>query len=552
MRLFSIWAVVLAVFVIVTSALGGYRYFSPIPYWDQWDSYIGFYERLQQGPFAAFWGWHTQHRIVFSKLLFLLDIELFGGWNIFTVVMNYVLLLGVGLVIWHEYRLGRVKDGALSNQQSPWLIVGLIFGFLFAWCQFENLKSGFQSPFIAVYLFALLAFAAYSRPEHPFRRVALAILFSWLATISMGNGIATFVVLIGQGILLRRPWKEAAAFAVVGIVTAIIYFQGYHNHLPHPPVSSLERALALLWYVVIFLGNPFYFAADFPVPSTSLSAAAGLCYLLVASQVIGVLFFRRQITPWRAFLAAIIAMVVAAAAGAASGRWMLGLPSAMASRYTTPTLMGYLALSLLVLDIATSRWARFNAMLVPLIALTAVAGFQMQASGDTGYLYDGKLAVLGQKTGLDHPIYDAAVYPAGEHDNFVAKANFAAAKNIGPYGGGWLHDAGVVKFDSAQVDTKLCEGFLDTQTEDDVGLVVSGWAVMLPFKQASLLIVLVDADGQTAGYGVTGGSRPDVVAAYKGAPGDSGWIGFAKRTGQSLRAYAYVSDKFCPLASVSH
>lgn len=538
-RVAAVWAAILAAFIVATSVYGGYHYFSPIPYWDQWDGYIGFYKALEDGQYGFFWSQHMEHRIVFSRILFLLDIVVFGGRNAFTVAMNYVLLLAVAGVIWREYAHGK------SIPQSPWVIGGLVVGFLFAWCQSENLKWGFQSQGIAVYLFAFLAFAVYSRPEHPVRRLTLAILFSLLAVISMGNGVATFAILIGQAILLRRSWREWAAILVAGIVSATVYFRNYHKPtLPIEP-SVAHMALVRPRFFAIFLGSPIR-------NNLELCAFIGLCFFAIALLLIGKLYFRREVTPYRAFLAAIIGMVVVSAVGASNGRWMQGLAAAVSSRYTTPVLMGYAALSLLALDVAKTRFARVGALLVPLIILTVVARFQPNSYADAGYLYNWKLAVLGQKIGLDHPQFESAIYPLDGLDRFRANADFAAADNIGPYGRGWLHDAGIVKFDPMLVNAGLCEGFIESQSADTMGLIAHGWAVARRFKEPSLLIVLVDANGQTLGYGVTGQARADVARSIHGAPDDSGWIGFAKTGVQPLHAYAYVGGKFCPLAAISH
>jgi len=481
---------------------------------------------------------------------------LFGGWNAFTVIMNYVLLLAIGIVIWREYRNAYPAN---KNLSSHMLTAGLCAGFLFSWGQHENLTWGFQSQFIAVHLFSFIAFAIYSRCQNPLFRIVWSILFSVLAGISMGNGMAAFAVLVGQGILLRRPWKEMIAIIMAMVIFIAIYFYDYTKVAIYfdPSMLGVNVGWIKLKDFFIFFANPVYPFVRFLGSEISLSLCAviGVCYFFIALRIIMLLFVRHQVTAYRSFLSAIIGMVIVSAAAAANWRWMQGVEATTAGRYSTPVLLGYIALALLVLDIAESHWARFTAQLVPLIALTIFAKSQFQIFGNPSHLYDWKLAALGQKIGLDHPAYDALIYPATGHDALIQKYQLITAENIGPWGRDWLHDAGIVKFDPERVDPKLCNGFIDHQTTDDIGLVASGWAMAYrPFKQifrrAALLIVLVDANGQTAGYGVTGQYRPDVAAAYKNnnAPDDSGWTGFAKRDSvQPLHAYAYVGGNFCLL-----
>jgi hypothetical protein len=540
-RVFPLWAVVLATFVVGTSVYGAMHFFSPIPYWDQWDGYVGFYRSFKDGPLDALWVPHMEHRIVLSRILFILDIVVFGGWNIFTVAVNYLIIFFVAVIILFQC------SNARSNKYSLWLVGGLTFGFLFLWCQNENLKWGFQSQGLAVYLFAFCAFAIFSGDNNRKWRLFWALMFSLVSVVSMGNGIAAFGVMIVQAALQRRPLRESFVVAIVGVVAAAIYFHGYVKPvLPVDPATA-QIAVPRLKFLLLFLGNPVFYAK----PNLVLCAGVGAIFLGVCSLTFWTLFRRGATSRYQSFLVAILCMVLIAAAGAANGRWMLGLQFATSSRYTTPMVIGYLALVLLLLDLATTQRVRAGVAFVSLLLLSAVAGYQKQAYADNGYLYDWKLAVLGQKIGLDHPVFDARIYPASAHDVYADNANFAASQGIGPYGRGWLHDAGMVKFDAGLVDPALCVGYVDSVTPDDVGEVAHGWAFSRDGGADSLLILLVDSAGSTVGYGVTGMNRPDVRKAIKGAPRSSGWTGFARHGDDALNAYVYTAGKFCPLRKVN-
>ena len=535
-RAFAVWGAVLAMFIVTTSIYGGYRFFSPIPYWDQWDGYIGVYKVLKQGAYQVFWAQHMEHRLVLASAIFWLDIVAFGGWNIFTLVLNYLMLAGIGIAIFNEYHRGRTVE------HSPWLIGGIIFGFLFLWCQNENLKWGFQVESIMVYLFSALAFAHFSRPDNRILNITAALVLATLAMLSMGNGIVAFFVMAIQGLLLRRPWKESAIATVAGCIGSVIYFHDYIKYpLPiNPDVANLP--FAQVKFFLMFLGNAAFFVRS----DLRLIAALGILSLGVAAIMVFWLFWKREITPYRSFLIANYGMIVAAAMGASRNRWMLGLAASAASRYTTPVLIGYVVLALLGSDIAPRR-LRIAAAGIPLALMTYLAVYQMQAFSDNSYLYNWKLAVLGQKIGLDHPELDALIFPAEFHSRYIDNANFAAAQNIGPYGRGWLHDAGIVKYDPAKRDDLLCLGALEPVHADASGTAAGGW--MIDHGAGSSLIVLTDDSGQTVGYGVTGASRPDVRRAVPGAPSNAGWKGFAHYAG-NLSAYAYVDGKFCRLPAV--
>jgi len=480
------------------------------------------------------------HRIVIPRILFFLDIYVFGGWNAFGIVAIYFMLACLGVTIWIEYKKWH------TVRYSSFIIIGLIFSFLFSWIQNENLKWGFQSQFIAIYLFAMLAFAFYSRPTGSVKRVALGLIFCACAELSMGNGIATFFVMATQGFLLRRSWREIATILVAGAIASAIYF---HNFVK--PVLPLDPAvahvpLARLKFFLIFLGSPVFWVTH----SLLLAGMAGLLLFVLAALATIHLYRKRLFTPYRSFLIAGYGLIVASAIGATQGRWMLGLLAAIASRYTLPVLLSFLVLSLLALDMAATKRARTIVVLIPLVFLTFLAKFQENVNGDVDILYRWKLAVLSQKIGLDHQDLDGLIFPLNVHYVYEQEANFAAEYEIGPYSRGWLHDAGLVKFDKDLVDGSRCTGYLESVTTDSVGITASGWAVSPVRRHGSLLIVLVNPAGETVGYGVSGRKRDDVKANVKHAPGNSGWVGFAKPGQKDLRAYALVGDRFCPLQTI--
>ncbi|WP_250465444.1 hypothetical protein [Caballeronia sp. GAFFF2] len=542
-RLLPLWAAFLAIIIVLTSVYGGYHYYSPIPFWDQWDDYVGLFRRIEQGQYSIFWAQHMEHRLILPRAVFLLDILLFGGWNIFDIAVVYALLFGIARIFWNEYTRGRA-------QHYPRLMIGsLIVGFLLLWCQKENLTWGFQVQVPAIYLFSLLAFAEFSKLDKRALRVCLAVAFGILATASMGNGLVAFFVMAIQGLIQRRPWRESTITAIVGAAVATIYFHNYIKpQLEIDPVVA-QISFARVKFFFMFLGSPAYYVWE----NLFFSASVGIMFVVVGSVTTAYLYLARAVTPYRSFLIATFGMTVAGAMGAANSRWMLGLIGASASRYTTPVLIGYITVMLLFFDLVKTRSARTKTGIIALLVLTFLAGVQLKVGRDNAYLYDWKLAVLGQKIGLDHPSYDGMIYPMHMHDNYLLNSAYAATTSIGPWGSGWLHDAGTVKFNSAQVDTTLCMGYIDTTSPDGSGTVATGWIVQRKpnWRRSSALIVLTDAAGQTVGYGVTGQKRTDVEAQVGAVGMNGGWTGFAQGRAKDLSAYAYLERKFCPLQRVS-
>lgn len=538
-------SLVLASLVVASTIFGTVHYFSSIPFEDQWDAYIGFFHSLADGDLLqAWWKPQMEHRIIFSRLLIWLDGKVFGGLNIFSIVSTFVLMIGLCACVAYESR-----RQFLAKYQ--WITaVAIIFGLMFLWIQYDNFTSGFQNQFVAVYFFALVGYAQFSKiGEHRNLRIAIAILCGILSAFSMANGLAALFVMSAQAVLMRRPFREIAVVALIGAVVATVYLHG--QTIPVLPVdpTMADVNLPILRFFFVFLGSPVIFIWQ----SNLVVGIFGFLTFCAFASLVAYLYFTRTISAYRAFLIAGYGFVVASAIGASHGRWMLGFDAASTSRYTTPALLGYILLFMLAADALPRR--RTLVLALPVVLLTFFVPIQIRALGHSdslpnfarANLYSWKLAVLGQKIGLDHPELDAGIFPANSHDRFVNQADYAAAVNIGPYRNGWLHDAGIVNYDPDKVDKTLCEGFLDGIQPDKVGRVSTGWVIARKYQGGHVLVLLVDTAGRTIGYGVTGMSRPDVSTIYPEAPGDTGWTAFAKSGDDPLNAYAYIGGKFCPL-----
>lgn len=533
-----LWAALIATAILATTLYGTVYFFSPIPFEDQWDAYIGFFSGLDAHDWQwAWWSAINEHRIVFSRALFWIDGRLFGGYNAFDVVATLLLMSALCVVVSRE---------AIKSRLSKWeasIVVSLTFGLMFAWTQFENFTSGFQNQFVAVYLFALLAFSQYSRIGKTSATPLAAIGWCVLSALSMANGLAALPVMVIQGLLLRRPIRQIAVLLVTGGLVGVIYMHGQSDPvLPISPAAEPSLLFKVRFFLA-FLGSPAYYLSA----SYAQAIILGLITFALTSSIVLYWSIKKQITPYRSFLVASYGFIIATCLGATHGRWMLGLGGAVVSRYTTPALLGILLVILLALEAATRRRAVILAIAV--LGMTLLSSVQIYAVGwKKGMpnfvrddLYPWRLAVLGPKIGLDHPEYDSLIFPPSAHDRFVAHARYAAAANIGPYRAGWLHDAGLVKYDPELRDDSRCTGYLDGIDKAQA----HGWVVARNRKNGPTLIVLANGN-ETVGYGVTGNLRPDVSAALGDGPRDAGWFGFAS-TSDVTAAYAYLGGKFCRL-----
>ena len=146
------WGVLLAgLAAIVVSARMVITTYSPLPHWDEWS----LFDHLATGggwSWPWLWAQHNEHRILTTKVFFLLDAELFHGTQKFLLASIFLVqLLQATLLSWSLRQLGGMQ-GALWRTGT-----GLIAYCVFCPTQYENLVWGFQLQFVLTSAMATLS-----------------------------------------------------------------------------------------------------------------------------------------------------------------------------------------------------------------------------------------------------------------------------------------------------------------------------------------------------------------------------------------------------------
>lgn len=530
-------SVALAVYVCGTTLRGIANNFSVIPLQDQWDGFIGFVEQLSQGDLQSFWSVHVNHRLVIPRLIFLGDVEWFGGWAIFTTVIGILFGALTATVI-----AARIE---LSSAQ--WIIAAsATAGLVFSWCHGDNYYYPFNIQNTSVTLFSIWAICEFSRTGNRLARVGTALVLAVLAELCAANGIFVFPVLALLALVMRRPIRELITVVLVGGIAIAAYM--YQYTMPVYPISPdvANVHFAREKFALLLVGSPILRL----VLNYNVCAVVGAMALFIGIGVCARTALRREVTNYRAFLIGGAAFCVVSMLAAAHGRWILGFAGAFAGRYANLPLLYYLFTILLIVDLAKARASFRFIVYAPLVLLAIIVPIQ-RGSDYVPNTLNAKLAVLGQKIGFDQPYYDSTIYNLAElHHYYLHLANFANLEQIGPYSKGWLHDAGIVKYDPALRDDTLCEGTFERAIKAETGHQVFGWLIPKRYARDTTLIVVTDQADKTIGYGVSGMARKDVRAAYPDASLDAGWSGFTGSADFGA-AYAYLGGKFCKLQKVA-
>ena len=543
----------LGVFTLATTTLAVWRHFSPLPFGDSWDGAIGFYMRAMQNPWHAFFEQHNEHRLVFSRLIFFADVRFFGGRNVLSLSANLVL---AALLAMTFVRIAVHHFGTLAREARLGL-VGVVLVFAFSWAQKENFTWGFQSQWFAVYLFALLAFHALDRTAEALAHGEQAKSHGWLATAlisatvaaySMSSGVLVFPVLIVQAIYRRLRPRDLAVICAVTAAVWVVYFVGWHKSASSGDLTAglREHPLATFQYMLLYLGAPA-FNVRLGVPASYVAGVLALTAL--AANCIKALK-PGESRPRGVSLLAFALFVTGNALLTANGRLWSGLETALVSRYSTASLLGWLAIGIFAVLNAEAGKQRRRVLFVAVLATLLVAsGQRLTFRSDRDLSYARLVAGLALRAHVYDPDIIKAIYPFPDALTPVAKqAETAQISIFAPDQPDYLAAPKTVHANTA------CEGSLvaiSTTTTPGVYR-ATGWIYETTRSHTPRTVVLTDATTHaTLGTGVTGGERNDLRETYGGNALYSGWTAFFKApaSGKMRINGQTAAGDYCALAA---
>ncbi len=509
--------VLLAVWFAVSSAIGVWRNFSPVPFWDQWRGYIDFY--MHADGWSAYWAPHNEHRIIVSKLIFWADNRWFGGRNVLSLVANYALLMVLcAAFCWRGARYLREPAARLA-------LVGVVGVLMFSWVQWENLIWAFQSQWYAVSLFALLAFMCIERGEE-WRWIAGAVAFAALSMGSMANGLIAFPMLVVLALYMRMEWKRVAVLALVCAFAVAAYTYHLHN-ADYIPLSyalhTMPREVAR--FVILYMGGPMWGARQ----SLRLTFVFGGLWLFGAVLVVAMMVVRYR-DPRRLQASAIAAMagfIFLTAVVTALGRVpLLGSGVAMASRYESAALVGWVAL---LIFFAANCATRFQLALVGAAALTVVALVAPYQDAALKPMAERTFKLNAGGLALRAGVFDSPLVNAlnDDHALLVDVAARGSAQGLSIFANPSRDYPEPV---APVLAAQPCVGMVDSSvkaSEKSALAQINGWAYG-PGGAPAAHIVITDPAGTPIGYGIGGEPRPDQATGH--SDDRSGWVAlFAPR-----------------------
>ncbi len=535
-RFVLIMANLLGLALIIHNAVLVHRYYLPAPWFDLW-LFVPDLERFTRGIFTFhdLIKQHYEHRIATTRVFLLIDAVFFNFTGRFVEIADFVLFIVLGAAF---AALWRTRALRAAGAVAPTLVVIAAACSLSQWF---NMVSAFQIQFVLTCLFVLGAaralVAATVIATSPTRQavfVGLAGLSALLATFSMAAG--TFA-LPALGVLLwlrRAPAAIMLGFAACAGAILIAFVHGYQNGAYLSWAFMLNPSLIpyRLLYACGFLGSAVAVAGPF--------AFIGGALLLAGFTVAAGLYVTDRVrhgTAMEGRLAVCLALGLWAASNAAASaiaRSMMGLDTAVTSRYATMSIVFGLTTFILVSARLASiaRLRRYLPALVlgGLLTALAIMNVSRRMSSDMALRYDGSLQhaqLIQQNVRVQGAM---PILFIGTVDDIVAEIRFLHTHHLSLFAPENLAPANIQSQIATVFSTgaAACRGHIDAIFAIDARrFAANGWIADPVLPRTPEWVGVADQNAQVIAIIRPSLRRPDLDAALRGGPGLAGFdMGF--------------------------
>jgi hypothetical protein len=377
-----------AAYVVTGTVWTTIHTYTQIIFWDMWGWIATLRAWLENGfTWSSLFALDAEHRIVVSRLLFLLDYLLDSQNSRLLVALmlaQYFATVGVLIVLFRR---------AADPEDADWIATITFTAFagvmLFPGSTLDIIQFGYQVGYawallatpVAV-LLVVLSVDASKRGSNTKAQlwITLTIIVCASATYSTGGGMPIWPVIFFIGYFSGVSRRHLAAIVVFGVICIGGYFLGYRQTIPESdPVAMLGRAETYTLFLPLYVANPlapeFYANAEYVSEHPwfvvfgwlGIFGFAGISGILVTSQL--------SHRPWRPAQLALFAILIY---GIIIGliislfRQNWGWIAAIGDRYRTVPALFWIAGFMLLASIPWSSRVHKRAVLLTIGSLMAI------------------------------------------------------------------------------------------------------------------------------------------------------------------------------------
>jgi len=325
-----------------------YNNYSPVPFWDSWDGFVQAGKQITDGDWSFLFNLHNQHRILLSKLLYLLDYKIIESHFLFLLFLNLLFPI-ISFVIFSYLSFKYLKE---------YNIYFICFSgcFIFLLSQSENFRWEFESQFFLAQIIPFVSFIFFAKgidenlKIYRFKSISISIFFAIISIFTMANGILAIFILLMISIVKTRRYLLSLLLTILCIFLAIYSMKGVKNDYGTSNIYEVVFSINnIFWYLISYFGSPFYHIMTFYGNSGGARGVArilGFIFSILFAYSVFYTVKSKNKYAWALF--AFVFYIFLSGVSVTLGRFKLGTDQAFGERYTTPVIMGWVALILLL------------------------------------------------------------------------------------------------------------------------------------------------------------------------------------------------------------
>jgi len=534
------------------------RMYNPIPYWDDWQGYINFYQQAKVGNFD-WWSQYGEHRLVLSRALSWIDLNYLNGSR-WPIMLVYVLLIFTIWCILYKVFSKLLAEYVVATSIRKAILFLPVTLLIFSFVQYENFLFAMNVGFYSSLLLPLLGLFLHKKASEFVEKSKfyyLVLVFGYIcfmsAPLALANGLMSPYLGAVSIYLFLKSKKFFFVYLLSGVLISFLYLKDFTRVEAHAsPIDSLtHHFFAVCKFTISLLGSPI---TKFTGSILVGSFLATLSILVLVIRIILMLQERNTASNKNRLYLVIILMccyLVASAFVTALGRVNFGNEQAYASRYTT---LGLLFFSLIwIISIGFLCRCSLKQLLgISFILIVFSATTQLSPSPNQS-LRDFQLnsSALTIELGIEdekilNQIYPYSALPFTLGRELISQRKTALGSIELRKWPDLLHQINPAR------DTTLCNGWIDAiePTASQTYIKISGWLHSNDLKTDTRgLVRLVDENSKITGLAVIGLPRPD-ASKYLGVDSeDLGFVGFIVKTSDmsAIRISSHITTCQKPL-----
>jgi hypothetical protein len=527
--------------------IGGFKNYSHIPIGDMWNGYLEFYSKVSSGDWSAWSAQHNEHRIVIARIFFWLDIKYLHGQGRILIIVNYLLLSFATAVI--------VMAGKkLLDQKKDQYLLWFLVAWMFFWSQHENLTWGFQSQFFLAFLLPLVSILLLWQSHQSSKLDKVYFTLSLLTGVacigSMANGVIALPLLFVYSLFLKVSWRRSLLLFIFSVLCLFLYFYGYQPPSGHGSLVAAIKTdfFGLFRYMARYLGSPFASVIGGKSFRPVVEVLGFFVIFFTAYQLVKN-YIEGKVESLNFALLTFAAYVIATAFVTAGGRLIFGLDQALSGRYTTPAIMMWSVIFLILAQLAKNKR---NLMTIALgTLLICMLPYQIKVTQNkTSDLTEGSVAALSLALNLEDEDQIKSIFPSAKWALEVSKTSRENGYSIFGYGDIYQLSKFIKSSQKLDIeDSNSCLGNLDVikklKPNNDYYF-ISGWIRDKNVKSSLKILKIFDDSGLPVGAGFVGIKRADVSKIFGLDALYSGFKGYVKKDALDQGLYILM-DQECIL-----